>query len=332
MTEVSVIVPVYNLEERLPSALGSLVRQDFGDLEIIVVDDASHDNSACCARDILQRSGRRFRIIRHEKNLGCSAARNRGLNEASGRCVLFFDGDDMAESCFISSLFRSLNESGADFASCGYKTLDAAAGEVREYPLICPQGLPKEKILEMRIMNKLDIPHCATLYRRDFLTRNSLCYKEGCTAGEDVEFLIKVLCRAEKCSFIPDCLYIYVQHDGMGSRAEITDREKKIERYLHHTEAHFRSAEYIKRYTKGKKLRVIAENLMLPLGCLRMLSYYAMSGQKDRFYEMLSSDAVRRIISGSRASALIKPEVFLRGCSALIMPSLYYKKYRGYAG
>lgn len=331
LNEVSVVVPVYNLKDRLPSTLGSLVRQDFEDLEIVVADDASQDGGADCACDILQRSGRPFRVIRHEENMGCSAARNRGFRESSGRYVLFFDGDDMAESNFISSLYRSVNGSGADFASCGYKTLDVAAGEVKDFPLICPDGLSKDKILEMRILNKLDIPHCATLYRRDFLVRNSLSYKEGCSAGEDVEFLTKVLCRAEKFVFLPDCLYIYVQHDGMGSRSGVKEREKKIERYLHSTEAHFRAAEYIKRNSSGKRLRLLAENMMLPLACLRMLSYFAMSGQKERFYTMLSSKAVRRIILASRASFLIKPEIFLRGCSALFVPSLYYKKYSGYA-
>lgn len=330
VAEVSVIVPVYDLKDRLPSTLGSLVRQDFEDLEIVVVDDASRDGSAACAEEILARSGRPFRVIRLDKNLGCSAARNRGLQESSGRCVLFFDGDDMAESNFISSLFRSLNESGADFASCGYKTLDVSAGEVKDFPLICPEGSSKEKILEMRILNRLDIPHCATLYRKKFLEDNRLCYKEGCSAGEDVEFLIKMLCRAEKGYFIPDCLYIYVQHDGMGSRSEIKDRETRIERYLHHTEAHFREAEYIKKNTKGKMLHTLAEHMLLPAACLRMLSYYAMSGQRDRFRSMIQSKEIRRVIFESRASFFIKPEVFLRGCAALLLPTLYYNKYSGY--
>lgn len=331
MSEVSVIVPIYNQREMLPATLGSLIRQDFADLEIVAVDDASTDGGAQRACEILSRGGRNYKLIRLGKNVGCSSARNRGLRESSGRYVLFFDGDDMAEAGFISALHASITENGGDFASCGYKTHDPLSGEVKDFPLVAPEGLSMEEILELRILNKLDIPHCATLYRKDFLTGSAIAYKDGCSAGEDVEFLIKVLCRANKCSFVPDCLYIYVQHEAMGSRAEIKNRKKKIERYLHHTEAHFREAEYIRRNAGGKRPRLLAEDMLLPLAYLRLLSYFAMSGQRERFDALLSSKDIRRAIFKSRGAFFIKPEVFLRGCAALLLPSLYYSKYSGYA-
>ena len=81
---VSVIIPAYNTASRIKFTLNSVINQDYENLEIIFVDDFSSDDTLSIAKNILEHSGRRFKIINHAKNLGVAAARNNGLDAASG--------------------------------------------------------------------------------------------------------------------------------------------------------------------------------------------------------------------------------------------------------
>lgn len=328
---ISVVVPVYNIMDRMKFMTGSLNKQNYGNLEVIFVNDASTDGSAACLRGIIA-GGVPYdvSVIDHDKNEGVSAARNAGLKAAKGEYVVFVDGDDMLEPGFVSTLYETISKSGGDYAACGYKTLEANDGKEEKHPLSVSPDIGSEEILIGRILNKIEISHWATLFRRDFLIENGLFYEEGCTAGEDIEFVIKMLCRSRKASFFEGCLYIYVQHESMGSRKEIKDNEKKIERYLHHTEVHFREAEYIKKYTDSKKLYTLAEHMILPQAYQRLLSVCAMKNDRIRFDEMLGSREIRTILFNSYKSFCYKPEVFLRSCVVLYLPGVYYKKYSNY--
>ncbi len=328
---ISVVVPVYNIRDRVGFMIDSLLKQDYSNLEIILVDDASTDGSLLNAKKMAADNVlRNISIISHDENKGVSAARNTGLRAARGDYVVFVDGDDMVEERFVSVLYETIAENDSDFAACGYKTLEVRNGTEEQHRLFVPSNISNEDILAGRILNKIEISHWATLFRKDFLIKNDLFYEEGCTAGEDIEFLIKMLCRSKKASFFEGCLYIYVQHENMGSRKEIKKNDKKIERYLHHTEAHFREAEYIKKYTDSKKLYKLAEYMILPQAYLRLLSVCAMKNDKIAFYETLGSQRVRSVLWQSYKSFRSKPEVFLRACAVLLLPSVYYKKYRNY--
>ena len=330
MSKVSAVIPIYNLEDKLEQSLRSVAGQTFGDMEIIVIDDASQDGSLRAASQILQNSARPYKIIKHEKNRGASASRNEGLRAAEGEYVIFIDGDDMLEENSISVLCEALEASGGDYAACGYQVLESASGAREEHFLDVADGLDWRGVLIGRILNKIEVSHCATLFRRSFLIDNDLCYADGCVAGEDIEFLIKMLCRRPRGVFIRDCLYIYVQHSGMGSRKGVSDKSGKLRRYEHHTGAHFREAEYILEHTQDKTLAVLAGNLLLPLAYLRQLSVYAMKNDRAAFDKLIKSRDVRKILIRSFKSLPYKPEVFFRSLFALIAPQLYYKKYNHY--
>ena len=328
---ISIVVTVYNIMDRVKFVIKSLISQDYHNLEIIVVNDASTDDSLSVVEDFVAANmiGNVF-IISHNKNKGVSAARNTGLMVSKGEYIAFVDGDDMLETNFVSELYRTISKTDSDFAACGYKTLELSNGQEVKHVLTVSEKINNEDILIGRILNKIEISNCATLFRKGFLVENGLSYEDGCSAGEDIEFLIKMLCRSKKASFCEDCLYIYVQHDNMGSRKEIKNNEKKIERYLHHTEAHFREAEYIKKHTKDKTLYTLAEYMILPQAYLRMLSVCAMKDDRDKFDCMRKSQSVKDVLLNSYRSFLYKPEVFLRACVVFFLPNVYYNKYRHY--
>ena len=101
---VSIIIPVYNVEEFIFKTVKSVMNQDYKDIEIILVDDGSPDNSAKIIDELAKRDDRIVCV--HKDNGGVSSARNVGLRMASGEYVTFIDGDDWVEPNYISYLLN----------------------------------------------------------------------------------------------------------------------------------------------------------------------------------------------------------------------------------
>ena len=118
--KVSVIVPVYNASDYLDECLQSIISQTYTDLEIILIDDGSKDNSGeICDR--YKESDERIIVI-HQSNYGVSHARNQGIEIASGQLITFVDSDDTIEHEMVSTLYNDLMEDQADIAICSYNT------------------------------------------------------------------------------------------------------------------------------------------------------------------------------------------------------------------
>lgn len=122
MELVSIIVPVYNVEEYLIQCLDSVLRQTYTALEIILIDDGSTDESGNICEQYQQKDPRIIAI--HQKNGGPASARNAGLDECHGEYIAFVDSDDWLEPDFIEVLVQNIDES--DFVVCGYYQVTAA--------------------------------------------------------------------------------------------------------------------------------------------------------------------------------------------------------------
>ena len=115
-TLISVIIPVYNVEEYIRTCLDSISSQTYSNLEIILVDDGSTDKSPGICDEYQERDSR-FRVI-HKKNGGQSSARNEALDIAKGEYVSFVDSDDWLESDMYEVLINVINETGANIVAC----------------------------------------------------------------------------------------------------------------------------------------------------------------------------------------------------------------------
>ena len=118
MVEVSIIVPIYNVERYLNRAIDSILKQTFTDYEIILINDGSTDNSFSIAQEYVEKYPERIRLIT-QKNAGLSAARNRGIDEALGEYVCFIDSDDFIKPDMIERLYNQISSKKADMAICG---------------------------------------------------------------------------------------------------------------------------------------------------------------------------------------------------------------------
>ena len=142
MAQVSVIIPVYNIERHLRQCLDSVTGQTLTELEIICVDDGSTDASPEILVDYAQRDGR-FQIIT-QPNTGPGVARNTGMDRATGEYLIFLDSDDWFEPDFLERMVAKAKETGADVTICRTVEFDTQTG--RELPsewMLKTEGLPK---------------------------------------------------------------------------------------------------------------------------------------------------------------------------------------------
>ena len=107
MPEVSVIVPVYNVESYLPECLDSILAQSFRDYELILVDDGSTDKSGAICEEYAEKDGR-IRVLR-QSNKGQSAARNLGVAESKSKLLCFIDSDDAVNPVLLESFYRHIS-------------------------------------------------------------------------------------------------------------------------------------------------------------------------------------------------------------------------------
>lgn len=137
-TRLSVIVPIYDVEQYLPACLDSLAGQSMKDLEVVMVDDGSPDGSAAIAAAYAARDGR-FRLVRKE-NAGLGAARNTGLANVSpsSEYVAFVDSDDVVPPDAYRTMVGSLDESGSDFATGNVHHLRGRRSGSRRRCRCCP--------------------------------------------------------------------------------------------------------------------------------------------------------------------------------------------------
>ena len=121
MDKVSVIVPVYNVEQFLSRCVESIVRQTYTNIEIILVNDGSPDASP----SLCDKYAKRYSNVRviHKANGGLSSARLAGFREVAGEDVLFVDSDDYIEPTMVEDLMGSIKDNNADLAICGYNTV-----------------------------------------------------------------------------------------------------------------------------------------------------------------------------------------------------------------
>lgn len=127
MTEISVIVPVYNVENYIRRCIDSLTAQTFKKIEIIIIDDGAKDSSGAICDEYALKDDR-IRVI-HKENGGVSSARNAGLDNAVGKYVMFCDPDDYVEPTWCEKLYGSIRKNGF-YGVCGFSIVDAESGEV----------------------------------------------------------------------------------------------------------------------------------------------------------------------------------------------------------
>lgn len=322
---VSVIIPTFNGEKRIAATLRSIIAQDYPNIEILVVDDASPDDTAKIAREVLENSGRRFRVIRRERNGGQCAARNTGLRAAGGEYVIFFDHDDLAAQNFVSTLCAKAQSTNSDLAFCGLKHFYEDENRYVPETFTLPENSSlleawtQRKILFWSVWN--------FIFRTDFLRQNSLRFTEGCLLGEDTEFVLKALALTDKTAFVRDELYVYVHHSGQTSKAH---REARMFHAI--IMSRLRLARFIARHTGSPKVRRYVLNFYMPDTIVKQFTECAKLGDSERYSRLvrtLKHRKLRELLLSSVKFVAKMPELFLKSLILLYAPGMYYRLRKG---
>lgn len=208
---ISVIIPCYNVEKYVGKCMESVLSQTYNNIEVIAVDDGSTDGTST----ILEKysADNRVKIIK-QRNLGVSAARNAGIEAASGKFIAFVDSDDFLELEMYEQLCLALEEQDADMAVCNYNLVYDDHAD-RKYSKI-----DNEAVNIYEDVYGYFCKYCACpkpnnyiwtrLYRTDIIKKSNVCF-ENYKLGDDTLFNFKLLPHIKRVAFVDSGLYNYYQ-------------------------------------------------------------------------------------------------------------------------
>lgn len=208
--KVSIIVPIYNTAKYLPKCLDSILAQTHQNLEVILIDDGSTDDSGKIA-DRYAKKDKRIRIV-HQKNAGQSAARNRGLKIATGNYIGFVDSDDEIKPTFVTDLLKGY-EDNISLSICGFRYKKLRANTVNDVYVNPLRTKKKHESFKAYILYLLTIDgrlysSVNKLYKADIAKK--IQFDESINFAEDTKFVLDYLKKLPgELAFILKPLYIY---------------------------------------------------------------------------------------------------------------------------
>lgn len=210
---ISVIVPVYNTQIYLSRCIESILSQSYGNIEVILIDDGSTDNSGSICDEYAQKDDRI--IVIHKKNQGLSSARNQGINRSIGKYICFVDSDDWINERYIELLYKAIIETNADLAICNFEYVYDVRKGVKEKKVV---ALQKKICTGKEALRELMGERCVCyvvawnkMYKKE-LWKN-LYYPKG-FIHEDEAVVHRILARSTRVVCIEEELYYYRQVQG----------------------------------------------------------------------------------------------------------------------
>ena len=223
--EVSIVIPVFNAEKYIKRTISTITNQNFKNIEIIVVNDGSSDNSLDIIT-ILSKNDQRIRIF-SQKNSGVSAARNKGIQEAQGNYIMFMDADDIMVKDSLESLVNSAKETDADISIGDIKIIKNYNSD---YKMISESdtniiNFSRTEVLESFFRDNAQFncySACAKLYSKKIYQK--LKFVEKRNSNEDRFYFFQALCISNIITYVNKCVYLYEKHEQSLSTSQVNSR------------------------------------------------------------------------------------------------------------
>ena len=203
---VSIIIPVYNVDQYLSECLDSVIHQTYHNLEIICVDDKSTDKSFEILQDYSQNDPR-IKVLSNQRNMGQASSRNVGLSMATGDYVLFVDSDDWLDKSAVEVCLKNAELTQADFVGFGLMQHSLDQKQTTQ-----DQPCHTSKIIQGKtdayLFSKIGVTVCTKFFRRSFLSQYNIKFPDGLLYEDNAFSWICCIC-ANVISLIPDGLYHY---------------------------------------------------------------------------------------------------------------------------
>ena len=202
MPKVSLIIPVYNVENYIEKCLNSVVNQTLKDMEVIIVNDGSKDLS----KQKIQKYLEKYPWIKYleKENGGLSDARNYGMPYATGKYIAFLDSDDYVEETMYEEMYNIAEKENADMVDCDF---------VWEYPNRKRKDIGEIYKTKKEMIEKCRVVAWNKIIKREILEKTKIKFPVG-LRYEDMEFFYKLVPYINKVSFIKKCFVHYVQREN----------------------------------------------------------------------------------------------------------------------
>ena len=204
-------MPVYNRSQFIEETLGYLLGQTFQDFEVILVDDKSTDNSREIIRKVTKGDSR-FKLFVNKKNYGSPyVARNRGIEEAKGKYLIFLDDDDIFPKNMLTEYLKVAEKNNTEITIAHFNNYYADTGKMTNQDTYW-KYIPKKDLIKVSDMAEywfiafLGSP-CNKMYRRNLIVKNKIQYPE--TTREDTTFCIKALLKVKEVGFVHKVLFTH---------------------------------------------------------------------------------------------------------------------------
>ena len=218
---ISVIIPIYNVEKYLDRCMESVLNQTYKNLEVILVDDGSPDNSGKLADEWGKKDSRV--TVFHKENGGLSDARNYALDKANGEYIVFVDSDDWLELDAINYLYELREKYDADFSIAENRRVTEIS-EAPEMDIADETLLSREEFLEwfFKIKTQINVQYAwAKLYKKELFS--SVRYPVGMT-DEDVPTTFAIACESKKIAYSNRVIYDYFVNENSITESKFGDR------------------------------------------------------------------------------------------------------------
>lgn len=218
--KISVIIAVYNTEIYISKCLDSLLNQTYENIELVIVNDCSTDNSLKILKKY-SKNNSNIILIDNKENRGLSYSRNVGLENSTGEYIGYIDSDDYVDSTYYENLMKSIQKEKADMAIADMKIVYEDAS----YPAHVTKGCDGELTKLNFIKNGLAASACNKLFKREIISKYK--FSEG-KVNEDLAVILPAIVSAEKIAYVPDTYYYYVQRGGSIQNSGFSDKRFDI--------------------------------------------------------------------------------------------------------
>lgn len=229
---ISIIIPVYNVEKWIDRCLMSIQRQSYKKFEVLLIDDGSNDNSSLICQKFVSKDSR-FKYFK-KSNGGLSDARNYGIDRANGNFIIFVDGDDYVESDYVKKLFFAITRNNADVAICGFSNVNADGSLINKNLL---------EVTDRKIISGIEAIKFSFNYQKSGWSLGcawnkiykaslfrSLRFEKGRYYEDGLLFPFLFL-NVKKAVLIHEALYDYVQRDSSIMHSKMTVKKIKDDDY-----------------------------------------------------------------------------------------------------
>lgn len=286
--EISVVVPVYKVRDRIIRTLESLKAQTFKDFEVLFVDDGSPDDSSDFADNYLKDSDVAYKIIK-KKNGGVSSARNLGIEEAKGEYIMFLDSDDYIDKNMLKGFYDKILEGNFDVLYCAYVFEESNEKEITNNMKDLNYGEVSGKEAALGLIYGTTYTHImANLFKRSLLINNNIRFDEKRKFAEDISFMVKAYASSERVYCINKIYAHYVKW-GESAMNNINLNYKDV--YYSNVE----TLQYIKEKFNDKALEKAMVTSRIPAAIVNIFIGFATKKElHDDMYEFINDEKVRK--------------------------------------